>query len=136
MLQVSFQGVSGFFIFPRSETVGTSAYKYVSLQLFERETSSDGESISELLWCLSSKRLRILESDTTSSDKGAEPTNTASLVDIAASILRSTSGMQIQKWSIADLTLGLYFLSVRHASQMAGDTFSGDLVQSDTFVSP
>lgn len=42
--------------------------------------------------------------------------------------------MQIQKWSIADLTLGLYFLSVRHASQMAGDTFSGDLVQSDTFV--
>ncbi|KAG0556329.1 hypothetical protein KC19_11G044800 [Ceratodon purpureus] len=67
-------------------------------------------------------------------DNNAEPTNTASLVDIAASILRSTSGMQIQKWSIADLTLGLYFLSVRHASQMAGDTFSGDLVQSDIFV--
>lgn len=42
--------------------------------------------------------------------------------------------MQIQKWSIADLTLGLYFLSVRHASQMAGDTFSGDLVSSDAYV--
>uniref|UniRef100_A0A7I4CAW7 Fungal lipase-type domain-containing protein n=1 Tax=Physcomitrium patens TaxID=3218 RepID=A0A7I4CAW7_PHYPA len=67
-------------------------------------------------------------------DKGDEPTSTASLVDIASSILRSTSGMQIQKWSIADLTLGLYFLSVRHASQMASDTFSGDLVSSDTFV--
>jgi len=70
-----------------------------------------------------------------SSDKDSEPTNTASLVDIASSILRSTSGMQMQKWSIADLTLGLYFLSIRHASQMAGDSFRGDPVTSDEIVS-
>lgn len=69
------------------------------------------------------------------SEKEAEPANTASLVDIAASILKSTSGMQMSRWSIADLTLGLYFLSVRHASQMAGDTFAGDLVTSDLMVS-
>ena len=69
------------------------------------------------------------------SEKEAVPANTASLVDIAASILKSTSGMQMSRWSIADLTLGLYFLSVRHASQLAGDTFAGDLVTSDLMVS-
>lgn len=41
----------------------------------------------------------------------------------------------MQKWSIADLTLGLYFLSIRHASQMAGDSFRGDPVTSDQIVS-
>lgn len=76
-----------------------------------------------------------MEFDANLSEKDAEQANTASLVDIASSILKSTSGMQLQKWTITDLTLGLYFLSVRHASQMAGDTFCGDLVSSDTFVS-
>jgi hypothetical protein len=62
-------------------------------------------------------------------EKGPGP---GSLVDIAASILKTTSGMQ--KWSISDLTLGLYLLSVRHASNMAGDTFAGDPVASDHLV--
>jgi hypothetical protein len=62
-------------------------------------------------------------------EKGPGP---GSLVDIAASILKTTSGMQ--KWSISDLTLGLYLLSVRHATNMAGDTFAGDPVASDYLV--
>eukprot|EP01018_Ginkgo_biloba_P034232 Gb_24173 [translate_table: standard] len=52
-------------------------------------------------------------------ESGAGPASTRSLVEIATSLHRSTAGMQ--EWSLGDLTLGLYLLSLRHASEMAVD---------------
>lgn len=45
------------------------------------------------------------------------------LTAMAASVMHSASGMS--KWSMADLTLGLYKLSGRHALEGAVDTIKG-----------
>lgn len=66
------------------------------------------------------------------SENGPSPASTRSLVEIATSLNRSTLGMQ--EWSLGDLTLGLYLLSLRHASEMAVDNIRGEQIFSDYVV--
>ncbi|BBN04068.1 sn1-specific diacylglycerol lipase [Marchantia polymorpha subsp. ruderalis] len=55
-----------------------------------------------------------------------------SLLDIAASLVKSTAGMQ--QWGLADITFGLYLLSLRHTTEMAVDAFHGQQVTCDHMV--
>ncbi|KAL2635883.1 hypothetical protein R1flu_007362 [Riccia fluitans] len=52
-----------------------------------------------------------------------------SLVEVAASLIKSTAGMQ--QWTLGDITLGLYLLSLRHTDELAVDAFNGEQVTSD-----
>ncbi|KAJ7543020.1 hypothetical protein O6H91_09G022400 [Diphasiastrum complanatum] len=61
-------------------------------------------------------------------DKGVGTASTRSLVDIATSLHRSNYGMQ--HWSLGDVTIGLYLLSLRHASEMAVDAIDGEKISS------
>lgn len=45
------------------------------------------------------------------------------LTAVAASVMHSASGMS--KWGMADLTVGLYKLSGRHALEGVADTITG-----------
>lgn len=48
------------------------------------------------------------------------------LADIAASMQRVTARME--PWSLSDLTLGLYLLSMKHAAEGVHDVIQGDPV--------
>lgn len=65
-------------------------------------------------------------------ENGPGPASTRSIVEIATSLNRSTIGMQ--EWSLGDLTLGLYLLSLHHASEMAADNIKGEQILSDYVV--
>ncbi|KAH9325000.1 hypothetical protein KI387_005178, partial [Taxus chinensis] len=60
------------------------------------------------------------------------PASTRSLVEIATNLHRST--IEMQEWSLGDLTLGLYLLSLRHAAEMAVDNIKGEQIVSDYVV--
>ncbi|KAL3683933.1 hypothetical protein R1sor_001955 [Riccia sorocarpa] len=56
----------------------------------------------------------------------------SSLLEVAATLIKSTAGMQ--QWTLADITLGLYLLSMRHTNELGMDTFHGEQVTSDHTV--
>ncbi|XP_024539564.1 uncharacterized protein LOC112349404 [Selaginella moellendorffii] len=90
-----------------------------------RRKSKDGAEPSEAVEA-AAQEIDDLELKETSDDvpRAAEGTLTA----VAASIKRSIAGMS--RWSMADLTLGLYKLSGRHALEGAADTINGSRVSS------
>lgn len=54
------------------------------------------------------------------------------LADIAASMKKVTAGME--PWSLSDLTLGLYLLSIQHSSEGVQDVISGEEVTEPAVV--
>lgn len=58
--------------------------------------------------------------------------STRSFLEVAASLVKSTTGMQ--QWTLGDITLGLYLLSLRHTSDLAVDGCHGEQVTCDHTV--
>ncbi|GLJ41674.1 hypothetical protein SUGI_0862540 [Cryptomeria japonica] len=100
------------------------------------EDSTKNKWVSQLAWvsnvlepALQLYR-RALPPDKTDNRPG--PASTRSLVEIATNLHRST--IEMQEWSLGDLTLGLYLLSLRHASEMAVDNIKGEQIVSNYVV--